>query len=178
MRIKYNMSNNYFKCYNEFQGILLSRNEVLKKNYKPHNYIERGIINLISLLFMFLISKFLYYIDNNNIFTKILDVLIILILCIMVLYFVLFFVGYFSEKRKVHIGNLEIDSEGIKDFSSSGTIIGFSWKNIKAIVIKKNTINIITDGTLFIFIDITYKDRFLNAINRYNPNLPIIDNSR
>ena len=73
---------------------------------------------------------------------------------------------------------MEVDAEGIKDFSSDGMIVGFGWDNIKAVVIKKHTINILTDNSIYFFIDVKYKDRLLLAIERYNPNLLIIDKTK
>ena len=91
---------------------------------------------------------------------------------------VVLYIGYFVENRKKHVGNLEIDADGIRDLSDSGMVVGFSWNNIKGIVIKKHTINIITDNSIYFFIDITYKERLLIAIERYNKDLPIIDKTK
>ena len=74
--------------------------------------------------------------NNFDIISKIINIIAVIALCLLVLYYVLFFIGYLVEKNKIHVGNLEVDNEGIKDFSESGTIIGFSWDNIKAVVIN------------------------------------------
>ena len=179
MKIKYDMTKNYFKYYNESQGILLSKDEILKKpKSRLYSYTERGIINLLLIFLFAIISRILYYFNINNVITKVLNIMLILASIFLVLYFVIFYIGYFVENRKKHIGNLEIDADGIRDLSDSGMVVGFSWNNIKGIVIKKHTINIITDNSIYFFIDITYKERLLIAIERYNKDLPIIDKTK
>jgi hypothetical protein len=175
MKIKYNIDNNYFKCYDESQGVMLIKGEILKKpSIKVYNYIEKGIINLFFIIIMFITSLF-FKVFNMSMPFKIFLVLAIISFILLICYFMIFYIGYLVEKNKVHIGNLEVDATGIKDLSDSGTIIGFSWNNIKAVVIKKHSICIIADSPISLFIDIEHEERFLNAINRYNPDLPIID---
>ena len=179
MKIKYDMTDNYFKCYNESQGIMMAKDEILKNpKSKLYTYIEKGVINLLLIVLVLILSRILYYFDNSNGITKILDIICLISTCLLVLYFFIFFTGYLVEKRRKHVGNLEVDATGIKDLSDNGMIIGFSWDNIKAVVIKKHTVNIITDSSIYLFMNVRYKDRLLNAIERYNPTLPIIDKSK
>lgn len=179
MRIKYDMTDNYFKCYNESQGIIVNKDEIIKNpKFKLYNYIEKGIINIILILIIFICSRILSYMIGSNIMSRILDIICIVSFGLMILYFVVFYIGYSIEKRRKHFGNLEVDAEGIKDFSADGMVIGFSWDNIKAVVIKKHTINILTDNSIYFFIDVKYKERLLIAIERYNPNLLIIDKTK
>lgn len=179
MKIKYDMSKNYFKYYNESQGIMLSKNDILKNpKSNIYSYTTKGIVNLLLVVLICIISRILYYFDNTNIITKLLNLVVVLSLILISLYFIVFYIGYFVENKKKHIGNLEIDAIGIKDLSDNGMIVGFTWDNIKAIVIRKNTINIITDSSIYFFIDITYKERLLKAIERYNKELLIIDKSK
>lgn len=176
MKIKYDMNKNYFRCYNESQGVMMAKNEILKNpKAKIYNYVEKGIINILLVVIIYILSKILLFFDNTNMIVKMLNIIVIIALCLIILYFLVFFIGYFVEKSKNHIGNLEVDATGIKDLSDSGMIVGFTWDNIKALVIKKHTINIITDSSIYLFIDITYKERLLKAIERYNPDLTIID---
>lgn len=179
MRIKYDMDENYFKCYNESQGIIVNKNEIIKNpKFKLYNYVEKGLINILLIIIILICSKVLEYMLGPNIFTRILELISNVSLGLMILYFVLFYFGYSIEKGRKHEGYLEVDSEGIKDFSSDGMVVGFSWENIKAVVIKKHTINILTDNSIYFFIDITYKERLLIAIERYQPNLLIIDKTK
>lgn len=179
MRIKYDMTNSYFKCYNESQGVMIAKEEILRNpKAKLYTYIGKGFVHTLLIFFIWILSKILYVYDNTNNITKVLDGFCVIALILICLYYFIFITGYLVEKRKKHIGNFEVDITGIKDISDNGTIIGFSWNNIKAVVIKKHTVNIITDSSIYLFMNIKYKDRLLNAINRYNPNLPIIDKSK
>lgn len=179
MKIKYDMTKNYFKYYNESQGIMISKNEILKNpKSKLYSYTEKGIINLLLVILTGILSKILYYLGNNGIVTKVLNIIVIIALLLLLLYFTVFYIGYFIENRKKHVGNLEIDADGIRDLSDNGMVVGFSWNNIKAIIIRKHTINIITDNSIYFFIDVTYKERLLIAIERYNKDLLIIDKSK
>jgi len=179
MRIKYDMTDNYFNCYNESQGIIVNKDDIIRNpKFKLHNYIEKGIINVLLIFVILIVSNLIFYIIGENIITKILNILSFIMLILMVLYFLMFYIGYSVEKRRKHIGALEVDADGIKDYSDDGMVIGFSWDNIKAVVIKKHTINILTDGTIYFFIDVKYKDRLLLAIERYNKDLLIIDKTK
>ena len=44
MRIKYDMNDNYFKCYNEAQGIFTNKNSLVKNpKKKVKGYIQTGL---------------------------------------------------------------------------------------------------------------------------------------
>ena len=179
MRIKYDMTKNYFKYYNESPGVIANKDEIIKNpKIKVYNYIERGIINVMLILLAIIFSIINTYIIGENILSKILIAISLILLIIMLLYFLVFYISYSVENKRKHIGSLEVDAEGIKDYSDDGMIVGFSWNNIKAVVIKKHTINILTDNTIYFFIDIKYKERLLLAIDRYNKDLLIIDKTK
>jgi len=179
MRIKYDMNNNYFKCYNESQGIITKRNEIIKNpKIKLQGYLERGLVYSILICFLLIFTAVSSYIITGFFDVKRLIEMTCILFGFMAFYFAMFFVSYSVENKKTHSGELEVDVEGIKDYSDTGMVIGFSWKNIKAIVIKKHTISILTDSPIYIFMDIEYKDRLLLAIERYNKDLLIIDKTK
>lgn len=179
MRIKYDMNSNYFKCYNESQGIITKREEIIKNpKIKLQGYLERGIIYLILVCFVIAFTAISSYIITESLDVRRLIEMTCVLLGFMAFYFAMFFVSYSVENKKIHSGELEVDAEGIKDFSDSGMIIGFGWNNIKAVVIRKHTISILTDSPIYIFMDIEYKDRLLLAIERYNKDLLIIDKTK
>lgn len=179
MKVKYDMTDNYFKCYNESQGIIVNKNEILRNHkFKLYSYIEKGFINIMLILIVLICSRLMFYLIGDNLISNILNVISFIFLILMVLYFIMFYISYSVEKRRKHVGYLEIDAEGIKDYSEDGMIVGFSWSNIKGIVINKHTINILTDNSIYFFIDIKYKERLLIAIERYNQNLTIIDKTK
>ena len=176
MKIKYNMNYNYLRCYDEAQGVVIAKDEIIRKpNMKVYNYLEKGIIGIMLITIIYLLTRLLYFVDGSIAIIKTLNIMTIVSFALLALYFIIFFIGYLAEKSKNHAGSLEVDAVGIKDISDNGVIVGFKWDNIKMIVIKKHTINIITDNTIYLCIDVEHLDRLLNAINRYNPDLLIID---
>lgn len=179
MRIKYDMNDNYFKCYNESQGIIAKRSDIIKNpKIKLHGYIERGFIHLFLIFIILIFFAVTTYIITENVDFNLLYKISSVLLGLIFLYFGIFLISYSFENKKIHSGELEVDAEGIKDYSDTGMVIGFSWNNIKAIVIKKHTITILTDSQIYIFMDIEYKDRLLLAIERYNKDLLIIDKTK
>ena len=179
MRIKYDMNNNYFKCYNESQGIIAKRDDIIRNpKIKLHGYIERGIIHLLLMAILLGFVAVASYLMTGSIDVKTMTLIASILIGLIVIYYIMFLISYSVENKKNHSGSLEVDAEGIKDYSDTGMVIGFSWDNIKAVVIKKHTVNILTDSSIYIFIDIAYKDRLLLAIERYNQDLLIIDKTK
>lgn len=91
------------------------------------------------------------------------------------IYFVCFVIGYKMEKKKNHSGKLEINEKGISDTSDSGMTIAVDWNRVELAVIKKHTITFVTNTLIVFFVNIELKEDIIKALNKYNPNLNIID---
>ena len=173
--IKYDISTNYFKCYNESQGIMINKNRVLKKkNGKVFGYLEHGLILLLYVFAISICSKIIWLIDSESIFSEIISFFIPLALILVIIYYVSFVIFYHHEKKKTHRGKLIFDEEGITDITEENIKVGLPWENILGVVTTKNTVTIITNKPVYFFVGIEEKENIIKAIEKYQENLLII----
>ena len=97
-------------------------------------------------------------------------------LIIYILYSIIRTTWSYNFKKKNNFENtIILDEEGLTDKSFYGIKITITWDKIKAFVIKKHTITVITDTSLYFFFDIKEKDQVLKAIDKYSKNTLIIE---
>ena len=83
MQIQYDLTKGYFNYYNESQGIMIYRNKLLKNNnIKIHSFLMYLVKNVVFLLLPFAFDICFYLIDPENLFSKLLNIL----LCIDILF--------------------------------------------------------------------------------------------
>jgi len=176
MKIKYDMTDNYFKCYNEAQGIIISKKKLLsgkiKKNY---SYLTRGLFYLGVVLLFVLLIMILKYFSFDAYFISFISICISIQVILLILYFVIFIVSYNKEKNKKHVGSLIIDDKGITDLSFNGIDVCVSHDKVEGVVISKNTVTIIVDGPIFFFVNNEVKKDIVNGLKKYNKDLIVID---
>ena len=176
MIIEYDLNNQYLKCYNEAQGIMVNKNRVLRqKSNTVNSYLTQGFIYLIiTIIFILLIT----ILNKTNIIKDIIFLLKIsvsFLIILLIIYFLLFIFSYNKVKNNNHKGYLIIDEKGITDNPTSGKIITVPHDKIKAVTTTKNTTTIITDGKYFFFVNKElYKD-IIKEIKKYNNDLLIIN---
>lgn len=169
MKIESNMKNTYLKHYNIAKGIAVNKKQVLKnKTIKVPTYLISALITIV-LLTIFLVIFCL--IDKS----KIITILYLTMLIVYIFYVIIRTTwSYNFKKKKNFLNEIILDEEGLTDQSFYGIKITLNWSKLKAIVIKKQTITILTDTNLYFFFDINEKEEILKAINRYNKDLTII----
>lgn len=178
MKIKYDLSKNFFKTYNEINGIISLKKKILEeKNVKIKGFIRQ----LFDIIIYCDISIFAFvcFLDlcgfNIANFSLLFDLAVLIFLVVMY-HMHLFFIQYRKNKELLHIGELEINSEGIVDKSDSGLSVSVIWSQIEALVISKNAIVFIVKNSLWmIFINNECKNQLLKAIKKYNKELKIFD---
>lgn len=174
--IKYDMSNNYFKCYNESQGIMVNKKQVLKKkNGKVFGYLEHGLIFLLYTVLLSILSKLLWFMDNENVFSEIFSILVTLLFVFIGIYYMSFVIAYLFENKKTHRGKLVLDDEGITDITEEKVKVGLPWGNILGVVTTKNTLTIITDKPVYFFVGNNEKEKLIKAISKYKEDVLIIE---
>lgn len=175
-KVKYDMSKNYFKCYNESQGMMINKKQVLKKkNKKVFGYLEQGLLFLLYTIIISILSKLLWFLDAENVFSDILSVFVALLLVWIAIYYVAFLIAYIHEKKKSHKGELIIDEDGITDISEEKVKVGLPWEKIQGVVATKTTVTIITNSPVYFFVGNDEKEKLLKAIQKYQENLLIIE---
>ena len=173
MEIKYDLTKNYFKYFNESQGIFMERNN-LKNDKYIFNYLEKNILNIVLAIIIYLINISLFYKNNNLVYTLI-DFLCFMLAVLSIFCIINFYCIYLKSKKKLHKGTLIIDDYGITDYSDDAKI-GFSYEKIDKIVVGKNTITILTNSVLpiIIFIDRNKENKLLKEVQKYKENIEII----
>lgn len=169
MKIKSNMKNSFFKNYNEAKGIALSKKKILKNNTnKVPTYLTYILITIILLCSITILS---YHLDK----TKTIGTLYLITLIIYIFYVISRTIWSYKFRKKQDYQNIIIlDEEGLTDKSFYGIKITFTWDKIKAFVIKKYTITVLTDTNLYFFFDIKEKEEILKAIEKYHNSAIII----
>ncbi len=169
MEINSSMKNNYLKHYNIAKGIAVNKKRVLKhKTNKVPSYFISAIITIMLLTIFYIVFLI---VDESNIVSTIFLVFI----CIYIIYTITRTIwSYNFKKKKDFINKIILDENGLTDHSFHNIKINLSWDRLKAIVIKKETITIITDTYLYFFFDKSTEKEILKAVNNYQEDMLII----
>lgn len=172
MKIKSNIRKKYFACVNESMGVNLNKKYILKtkKNtdytYSEHTLYVIIIMLLVSAIFAIMRTNLSILFSMIAIFCAFLYLLAV---CIVVL------MGY-NARRKVNFKNeIEITEEGITDSSYYGVKMTLSWDQIEAIVVRKNTVIILTNTPLYFYFDKNKKKDIINASQKYKKDIIVIE---
>lgn len=176
MKIKYDLEKNYFNLFNEAQGIVTFKKDILKKtDKKVLSYTGKCLSYLKIILIISIFTLIFYFIDNNSFFTKTLLYLLALIFGLLTIMVVVFIAGYQDAKKRKNSGEIQFSKNGILDVNSEGIKIGLPWNYIDFVVITDHVICILTKAPFFFFFDKSVKEDVLGAIMKYAPNLKIIN---
>lgn len=174
MKVKYNLSNNFFKYFNEANGIIFLKKKLLKnKRTKIESYLS--IISKNAVIIS-IITTITYLLTSSSLIKHIITILFLINL---VLYIFILFDLYFCFKSNSnnHDGILTINKNGITDEGSNGNKVEITYQNIELIVITKNIIIFIANSPIAIFINNKNKDKIIKEIKKYSDVL-IIDKDK
>lgn len=172
MKINCDVSQNFFKCYSEARAVAGQKKKILKtKKVGKINYIMQMILIYLAIL---LFSTLLLFLHNFW-----LCIIIVFVITADIIYFsygtAKVFMLYFFRKKMNFKSSIIIDEDGLTDQSYYGIKMIFAWKKLKAVVIKNNSVTILTDTPCFFYFDIAEKDNILKAILKYKKNILIVD---
>lgn len=181
MKIKYDMSKNFYKIFNEAQGIFARRRRIYKyyENgiiIKVQPYSSNLLMSVICIILAWIILGFTYY---NYGMENILDTIMFIILICGSLYTVIiygmFWLTYFNRKNNDNNGEYIFDENGITNNIEIYTVT-YKWDKIESIIVGKSVIVCsFTNKRLFIPIDISAKDELINAAKKYIKDIKIIE---
>ena len=160
MKIKSNIKKKYFTCVNESMGVNLNKKYILKskKNtdytYTEHTLYVMIIILLVSAIFAIIRTNISVLLSMMAIFCAFLYLVAVLVITLM---------GYTARKRVGFKNEVEITEEGVTDSSYYGIKMTLSWDQIEAIVVRKNTIVILTNTPVYFYFDKNKKKDIINA---------------
>lgn len=170
MKLDSKFTNNYFKCYNEAKGVAEAKSLILKKKdtavttHLQNIVFFSLIILLISIICLLFKQQCLFY----------------LIAFINMLYFFTNII-YMLEKTITgpHIkGTTMITRDGIMNNSYQNIQMLFTWDLIKGVVIKKYTVTILTSTSCYFYFDISYKDKIIDTLEKYNKKKLLINDNQ
>lgn len=168
MKIKSDISKNFLSIYDEARGVAQNRHKILKKQ-KVNNvtYLER-------VLFIFCVILLIGIYDIKLClpvgYLLILAGTIYLVIEILRTYY-----NYIFRKNREFKSEIIINEQGIIDVSSFENVeILFKWETIKAIVIRKYSLTILTNSPVYFYFDIKDKNKISKAIKKYKKDIVII----
>lgn len=177
MKIKYDMSKNYLKCYNEALGVATHKKKMMKNHHsKTHTYTYYGGVYLLMVILIIVINYVSYITVGYGWMNHIMSYFGLLILLTIIIYFILFGIRYYYSRCRLEKGTFVFDEEGIKNNSYLGIEMLFRWNKIKYIVVKKHSITILTDTPVFFFMNIETKDELIKGIQKYKKDIEVIEN--
>ncbi len=172
MKIKSNLKKNYSCCKNEAMGTNINKKYILKTNKNTsYTYEEHFILIFIMILSISTILLLLKLPCSIELCSIGLFCAFIYILT-NIIYFTL---DRIEMKKRDYKNEIIIDKDGISDSSYKGMTITIEWKKVKALVLRKHTIIILTDTPCYFYFDISkYKD-IIKLCQKYKKNIKIID---
>lgn len=178
MKVKYNITDNLYKCYDIALGIYVNKRSLQKNpNIKIKSYSRKGLDYLLITFLIFIVGTFTYSINQSPIFLKIFSNILGFLLACILGYYLVFIQFYLSNRKKIHSGILIINKEGIADVSDDSLTIKFGWDKVKFIVVMEHKLVVITKSPWFIFVDIEDQDKIIKGIKKYNQDVMIIKNN-
>ena len=170
MKISTNISDNFLMYYDEARGIAIHKRKVLKnRNAKCLSYIQSKAIIFLTLLLLSLILILI----NGDLFICSL----VFFLTAIIYFLIVFFrtISSYMFRKKQRFSNLIIiDEKGVTDESFYGITITIKWDKIKAIVVGKQTITVLTDTPVYFYFNIVNKEEIINYCLKYIDGSKII----
>ena len=160
MKIEDNAFNNFFKCFNEAQGVASARSLVLKKkNPKVTTYLQNV---LLIFAYVFLVSMYLL------VFKKLFLFSLILFGDLVYLFLNIFYMIERCTFRFNSRGTTIINKDGLINNSYKKIEMHFSWDLVDAVVIRKNSITFLTKTPCFFFFDVANKKEIKELLKKYH----------
>ena len=180
MKIKYDMSKNYWNTHNEAQAIVMMRKKLLRnKNARIGNIFRSGIFYGIGILIVSIFYFVCKKIGVEELFLNVISDLLLFLILFLALYFILIFATYFiNYKSSTHKGILKIDEKGLEDKEENGKVTSMPWENILLVVVGKYTVTFVTNTKKVIFVNIGNKKDILKALQTYQADLLVINQSK
>ncbi len=172
MEINCYINKGFFKCYSEAKGVALNKYTILKK--KKTDCMNYFISVLLIFVFLIILGLLFLTISNNICNYYLMSIIVLIAFVYLIFNFIKALSMYqINKKRKIR-KSIILNEEGITYISVFDIKVGIDWSKIKAIVIKKYSITILTDTPCFFYLSIKQKDNLLKALNKYNKNELII----
>ena len=153
-------SDNFFKIYNEMQGVGVSVSKLKKREVKTHNYTYYICLLLICIfLITFFITVLTIIFEEINFFKYFLQVLLFFPVFVVLSMSVLFLIGYIFTKRRLG-GEVLLEEEGVEDHEKDGLIFFAPWNLIDFVYVGNYGTYFFVRKRLVIFGDNTNQEKY------------------
>ena len=171
MEFTFSKDKNYFKCYDEARGVAMNKKYILKNKklnlftYTDYMYLIFSILFFLSIILMF----------SKNFNTVMLGIIITIFDILFLLYvFISTYIMYnYCRKKKLPLKVL-VDKNGITNSSYYDIKMIFKWEKILGIVVKKNSITVLTDTPIYFYFDKSKETSLIKEIKKYKKDITII----
>jgi len=180
MEIDYDVSKKFYRHIDELLGVIIDKKKILKNKRKRRRIktcIRRGVEATLLLIAFRVCHCWNNLFMGSEVYGNVVNYFSIAVILYIIMYYATFLYFYFNYKSSPGKGKLLIDEIGITDNSESGILIKVNWEKIESVVITKNTISIIADSEIRMFIENTNKEEIIKAISEYKKDMLIIDES-
>ena len=170
MKISFDRNKNYFKCYDEARGVAMNKEYILKtRKLNLFNYTD-----YMCMIFCILLCVSMSIMCIGKYDAKVLGILFIALDIIFLTITVVSTYYMYICRKKSPILDVIIDKEGITNFSFYNIKMVFNWDKIKAIVVKKNSVTILTDTPIYLYFDKSKENKVIREIKKYKPEIIIL----
>ena len=167
MKIEDNAFTNFFKCFNEAQGVAAAKSLILKKkNPKVTTYLQNV---LLIFAYVLLVSLYLLIFERLFLFS------LVLFADLIYLFLNIFYMVERCISKDKQNGFTSINKNGLINNSYKNIEMHFSWDLIEAVVVRKNSITFLTKTPCFFFFDVANKKEIKELLKKYNKESLLIE---
>ena len=172
MKIKSDLSYNFFTIYGDAKGI--ARNKKLITKTKGKIYINYYLELLIRFIALMVIGYYFFY-SKNQLISLFAFVFLIITVSLYIVKTLSIIKVYELKYRNNFISSVTIDERGIIDESYYGIKMLFKWNKIVSVVVGKHSVVILTDTPVYFFFNRRDSKKIIKTIERYHRKTMIID---
>ena len=171
MKITCDLSEHFFEVYDEAKGIAIHRSKIIKTGKVPRlTYLEEFFISVFVLL---ILAFILLMIPQEVTYYGALFLILVTIIYMIVTILQLIWIS-FIRLRQSYKGSIVINQEGLINQSYYGIKMTFAFKKIKAVVVGKHAVTILTDTPCYFYFPKSKEESIVKAFAKYNPKTPIL----
>jgi NhaP-type Na+/H+ or K+/H+ antiporter len=171
MKIKSNLSINFFTIYGEAKGIARSKKRIIRTRSKIYlNYY----LELFLKLFIFMIIGYYFLYSKDQIISLFAFVFLVVVVSITIIKLINVVSVYEYKYKHNFISTITIDERGIIDESFYGIKMLFKWNKILGVVVDKHCAVILTDTPVYFYFNRKDSNKIIKAIERYHKSTIVI----
>ncbi|MBR4262150.1 MAG: hypothetical protein IKQ35_02155 [Bacilli bacterium] len=171
MKIKSNLSVNFFTIYGDARGIARSKRRIIKTKSKLYlNYYLELIISFIALV---VIGYYFFY-SKNQVISLFAFIFLVILATIYIFRIFSVVATYEYRYRNNFISSITVGERGIIDESFYEIKMLFKWNKIKGVIVGKHSVVILTDTPVYFYFNRRDSHKIIKAIERYHKNIMIL----